>query len=39
MHSGYNEEHLNIQESERIEDFWVKQGKVFQGKKKLLQLL
>jgi hypothetical protein len=39
MHSGYNEEHMKIQESERIEDLWVKQGKVLQGKNELLQLL
>ena len=30
MHSGYNEEHMKIQESRRIEDFWDKQGKVIQ---------
>jgi hypothetical protein len=30
MHNGYNEEHMKIHESRRIEYFWDKQGKVIQ---------
>ena len=30
MHSNYSEEHLKVQESRRMEDFWDKQGNVIQ---------